>query len=236
MTDWFGVNALFDGAGLVRLVTRLAFDLGVTTLVIHQVYDRLYRNREYVFTYYLFNVITFLLCSILTKAPVQTGVALALFGVFGILRYRTDQIRMRDLTYLFIVIGLGVLNGIADRTVSAAEVLLFNGAIVGLTALLELGRARHPERSITMLYDRLPLLGAGCEAELLADIRARTGLDALRVDIQQVDLLRDAAEITVVHRLQPPGVPAAPARSHPVVQATATLQPPSDSPATGATV
>jgi hypothetical protein len=208
MTDWFGVNVLVDWLGLARLVTRLAFDLGVTTLVIHQVYDRLYRNREYVFTYYLFNMITFLLCSILKQAPVESGVALALFGVFGILRYRTDQIRMRDLTYLFIVIGIGVLNGIADRTVSAAEVVLFNGAIVGLTALLELGRSRHPERSIALLYDRLEMLGAGREVELHADIRARTGLDVLRVEIQEVDLLRDAAQISVVHRPQPPGISA----------------------------
>lgn len=205
MNDWFGVSTMVDWAGLSRLATRLVFDLGMTTLVIHQVYNRLYRNREYVFTYYLFNAITFLLCSVLRQAPVQSGVALALFGVFGILRYRTDQIRMRDLTYLFIVIGIGVLNGIADGSVSAAEVLFFNGAIVGLTALLELGSSRHPERSIALLYDRLELLVAGREAELLADIRTRTGLDVLRVDIQQVDLLRDAAQITVVHRPQPLG-------------------------------
>lgn len=200
MTDWLGVNSMVDGPPLVQLLVRFGFDLLVATAVIRGVYARLYHNREYVFTYYLFNAITFMMCYMLRKAALQTGVALALFGVFGILRYRTEQIRMRDLTYLFIVIGIGVLNGVADLGVSAAELLAVNIAIVLIIAMLQLGRWQQTERTTPMLYDRLELLAPGRQAEMAENIRTRTGLDVVRVEVNQMDLLRDAAEITIIHR------------------------------------
>lgn len=200
MTNWLGMDALVDWSALGALLTRLMLDLAVSTLVIRSIYDRLYRNREYVFTYYLLNAITFLLCYLLRDVAMHLGVALALFGVFGILRYRTEQIRMRDLTYLFIVIGIGVLNAIADRGVSLVELLAVNGTVLVLTGVLELRGARTHERSTPMLYDRLELLHPGREAELSADISTRTGLKVSRVEVGQVDLLRDAAEVTVFHR------------------------------------
>ena len=123
--------------------------------------------------------------------------SLALFGVFGILRYRTDQIRTRELTYLFIVIGIGLLNAIAVGAVSLAELVLTNVVIAGMTGALEHGFSRPRERTVPMLYDQLALLQPGSEELLLIDLRHRTGLDALRVEIMRVDFLRDAAEIVV---------------------------------------
>ena len=201
MTELFGADALVDWPALVKLLTRLALNLAVAGVVIRWVYYRLYRNRDYVFTYYLFNVITFCLCLLLRRMPSHLGLALALFGVFGILRYRTEQIRIRDLTYLFIVIGLGVLNAFGDGTVSVAELLVVNGVIVTMTALLELGSSRRGERSTPMIYDQLELLRPGNEANLLSDLSTKLGLAVVRVEVNQFDLLRDAAEITVIYRL-----------------------------------
>jgi hypothetical protein len=202
MKDLLGADLLVDWPGLVRLLARLTLDLAFAGLVIRGIYYRLYRNREYVFTYYLFNVITFCLCLLLRKVSSPLGLALALFGVFGILRYRTEQIRIRDLTYLFIVIGLGVLNAFGDRTVSVAELLVVNGIIVLMTALLELGAARQGggERSTPMVYDQLDLLRPGNEANLLSHLSATLGRSVVRVEVNQFDLLRDAAEITVFYR------------------------------------
>jgi hypothetical protein len=200
MKDLLGADLLVDWPGLIRLLARLTLDLAFAGVVIRGIYYRLYRNREYVFTYYLFNVITFCLCLLLRKVSSPLGLALALFGVFGILRYRTEQIRIRDLTYLFIVIGLGVLNAFGDRTVSVAELLVVNGIIVAMTALLELGSSRQAERSTPMVYDQLELLRPGNEADLLSDLSTRLGLAVVRVDVNQFDLLRDAAEITVFYR------------------------------------
>ena len=200
MSEIFGSDVFMNGPELVRLLARLLLDLVCATVVIRLIYHRLYRNREYVFTYYLFNVITFCLCLVLRKVPTQMGLALALFGVFGILRYRTEQIRIRDLTYLFIVIGIGVLNAFGDTTVSVAELLTVNAVIIGLIALLELRTPREVEQSTVMLYDQLDFLRPGNESKLLEDIAARTGLRVARAEVLRFDLLRDAAEIEITYR------------------------------------
>jgi len=195
VSDLFG-GELFAGLDLARLVVRLVIDLAFATIVIRLVYLRIHRNREYVFTYYLFNLITFCLCMILRKVPVEIGFALGLFAVFGILRYRTEAIRIIDLTYLFIVIGLGILNAVTHASITMAEVLLVNGVIVGMTAVLE-RTAGSSEKAMPLLYDKLDLLRPGREVELIEDLCERTGLRVARVSVQRVDMLRDAAEITV---------------------------------------
>ncbi len=194
------VPALLDSPALLQLVLGLALNLTFASVVIWGTYFRLYRNREYVFTYLLFNTITFFLCFLLRRVSVELGMSLALFGVFGILRYRTDQIRTRELTYLFIVIGIGLLNAIAVGAVSLAELLLTNLVIAGMTGALEHGFSRPRERTVPMLYDQLALLQPGNEELLLTDLRTRTGLAALRVEITRVDFLHDAAEIVVTAR------------------------------------
>jgi hypothetical protein len=203
VNDILGTDTLID-LDFLRLVVRLGIDLAFVSLVVLSVYFRLHRNREYVFTYFVFNIITFALCLLLRKVPIELGFALGLFAVFGILRYRTEPIRIRELTYLFIVIGLGILNGVANKKISLAELLAVNGVIVMATALLELYPRGRTERSTPFVYDNLALLRPGREAELLADLRARTGLEVVRVEVQRVDLLRDAAEL-VVHHASGPG-------------------------------
>jgi hypothetical protein len=203
MGELVGVGALVDGVAVGRLLARLALDMAFTAVVIHVVYFRLYRRRDHMFTCYLFNVVTLCLCLLLRKGPAELGFALTLFGVFGILRYRTEQIRSRDLTYLFIVIGLGIINGVADRGVSVAELLVINTVIVAMTALLEIGLNGQPEHATPMLYDRLELLQPGQQANLISDIAARTGFDVVRVQTERIDLLRDAAEVTLYCRSTP---------------------------------
>ena len=200
MNDLFGSDVLVNGPEMLRLLVRLLLDLTCAAIVIRGIYYRLYRNRDYVFTYYLFNVMTFCLCLVLRKASTHIGLALALFGVFGILRYRTEQIRIRDLTYLFIVIGIGVLNAFGDTNVSPVELIFVNAVIVGLIAWLELRTPRDPEQSTVMLYDQLDLLRPGQESKLVEDIAARTGLGVVRVEVLRFDLLRDAAEIAITYR------------------------------------
>ena len=200
MPELMGVGSLVGWDDVATLLARLALDLAFATIVTQLVYFRLYQNREHAFTCHLFNLVTVCLCLMLRKGPAELGFGLTLFGVFGILRYRTEQIRSRDLTYLFIVIGIGIINGVAGVTVSLAELLVVNAVIVAMTALLELGLRRAPEGSTPMLYDRLELLQPGKEATLIADIAHRTGLAVVRVETQRIDLLRDAAEITTYFR------------------------------------
>lgn len=198
MNDILGTVAI-DWADLGTLLFRLGVDLAFVSIVIHAIYRRHYHDRDYVFTYWVFNVITFCLCYVLGKVPSQLGLGLALFGVFGILRYRTAQIGIRDLTYLFIVIGIGVLNGVVTGSFSLAELLVLNGIIVTTIALLERSSSPRPEGSTMMIYDQLELLRPDNRERLLADLRARTGLTVTRVAVSRYDLLRDAAEITIYH-------------------------------------
>jgi hypothetical protein len=198
--DFFGTERFMDPGDFLRLGTRLGINLGIATLVVAFIYYRLYRNREFVFTYYIFNLITFSMCMLLRKVPMELGFALGLFAVFGILRYRTEEIRIRDLTYLFIMIGIGIINGIANKKVSTSELLLVNGVIVIAAAVLELPAAARRFGSTPMLYDNLHLLRPDQHDLLIEDLVARTGLDVVRVQVHRVDFLRDAAEITVFHR------------------------------------
>ena len=198
MPDLIGVNELFDAQGFGRLAWRLVVDLLFAGVVI-RAYARLYRQREYVFTYFMFNVITFSLCFLLRKVPIELGFALGLFAVFGILRYRTEPIRIRDLTYLFIVIGLAILNAVANKKVSLAELVLVNGVIVGMTLLLEWAPFIVHEESQEIIYDNLDLLRAADEKPLLADLSKRTGIDVRRVSIRGIDLLRHTASVTVFY-------------------------------------
>jgi hypothetical protein len=195
--DVFGTEELFNSWDFVKLVSRLGLDLVFTWIVVSLVYGRLYRNRELIFTYYLFNVITFTLCLLLRKVPMELGFALGLFAVFGILRYRTEEIRTRDLTYLFIVIGLAILNGVANKKVSLIELVTVDAVIVGRTAAIELAPRHRGGGHAPVLYDNLSLLHPGREAELHADLGRRLGVQVIRVQVHRIDLLRDAAEITV---------------------------------------
>jgi hypothetical protein len=199
VNELFGTDHFFDADDFAKLGVRLGVDLFFASFIILVVYYRVYKNREFVFTYYVFNLITFSLCVLLRKVPMELGFALGLFGVFGILRYRTEQIRIRDLTYLFIVIGVALINAVANKKVSAAELLAVDFAICAVVGLLELPSSGRRHGATPMIYDNLALLKPGKQAALLADLSERTGMNVVRVEVNTIDFLRDAAEVTVVY-------------------------------------
>lgn len=207
----FGTDQLFDLGDFLKLVSRLGVNLVFTWILVGRIYARLYpHKRDFIFTYYVFNLITFSLCILLRKVPMELGFALGLFAVFGILRYRTEPIRLRDLTYMFIVIGLAILNAVANKKISLAELLLVDFVIVAITARIELAPHRASDGQVPVLYDNLALLHPGLESELHADLARRTGLPIARVQIHKIDLLRDAAALTAFYPLAPGASPVEP--------------------------
>jgi len=185
---------------ITQLLGRLALDLFFTGIIVRLVHYRVYRNREYVFTYVLLNLVTFSLVYLLSSVPVQLGFALGLFAVFGILRYRTEAIQVRNLTYLFVVIALALLNALARAAIGVPELLIVNVVIVGMVCILEGAPFSGRQATRLVRYDRLDLLGPETSAELLDDLRKRTHLPVERYEIGDVDLLRDTATITVHYR------------------------------------
>ncbi|MFP8875539.1 MAG: DUF4956 domain-containing protein [Myxococcota bacterium] len=205
MSELLGLDPDFmQSAGLAKLALRMLVDLFFAGLIVYFVYARRYGHNQFVFTYILFNLITFTLCFLLRKVPIELGFALGLFAVFGILRYRTEPIRTRDLTYLFIVIGIAIVNAVANKHVSFGELLLVNVAITGVTALCEytpaaakfLATSVQP-RSVELIYDNMDMLRGGDQDALIRDLRERSGLDIRGVRVRQVDLLRDTARLAV---------------------------------------
>ena len=186
------------------LCSRLLLDVGFTFLVVRGVYTRIYHHRDYTFTYLLINLVTFSLSFVLSQVRVDLGLGMGLFAVFGLLRYRTESIEVRNLTYLFVVIGLAVLNALVTANVSFWELLLVNAVIVGMVTVLESASFSRREESRRVVYDRLDLLAPGRSAELVADLRTRTQLPVERYEIGDVDLFRDTAELSVYYRRQPP--------------------------------
>ena len=200
MSDVLGLHtSLIDYQDFAKLGSRLALDLFFTSIVVLWVYVRRYGRTEFVFTYFMFNVVTFTLCFLLRKVPIELGFALGLFAVFGILRYRTEAIRTPDLTYLFVVIGIAILNAVVNKKVSFAELLLVNSSIVGMAAFLETVPALRREKRQIVIYDNLELLRGEDKEALFKDLKARTGLDVKRVHVDRFDLLRDTARLTVVY-------------------------------------
>lgn len=189
---------------LIRLAVLFGIDLVLLSFVVWRIYFPRHRNREFVFTAYVINTVTFAVCILMRKHTVEASFGLGLFGVFSILRYRTQEIATRELSYLFVAIGLALANSIAGTSLdSAIGLAIVNLIIVAVVAALERASTRDPDAVIPVLYDNLPLLAPGRERELAEDLNKRLGLLVRKVEVGRLDLLRDAAEITVHYRKQP---------------------------------
>lgn len=129
---------------LARLLFHVVLDLIFTVIVVRFVYFRLYHRRDFLFTHYLLNIVTFVLCFLLSNVRLELGLGFGLFATFRMFRYRTAPLEIRDLTYLFVVIGLGVLNSLANERISLVELLIMNVLVVGAVVVLESrdGRSR----------------------------------------------------------------------------------------------
>lgn len=184
----------------MKLGFRLLLDVAVIGVTIRWIYLRFHGRADFAFSCVMLNVITFSICLLLRKVSVELGFALGLFGVFGILRYRTDPINTRDLTYLFVAIALGMLNAMANKKVSLAELLFINAAIVLVAAWQEYSPIAPRKQTHAVVYDDLSLLQPDKSDELKMDLERRTGLTVLDVKVGAVDLLRDSAQLTVVVR------------------------------------
>lgn len=187
---------LFEPGSFLRMVLRLMLNLGVTTVLVRLIYYPMTKRKDYMFTYMLVSVSIFFLCYLLSNVQLDLAFALGLFAIFGIIRYRTDAIPTKEMTYLFIVIGLAVMNSLVAG-ITVAEILLANGLIVGLAYGLErLWLLRHESFKI-VLYERIELIKSGNRRALKADLEERTGIIINRVEVGRIDFLRDTALVKI---------------------------------------
>ncbi len=120
--ELFGID-LYDSKDLVKLLFKFSIDLLFLFIIVRVIYYRIKEEKDYVFTFFMFNILTFFICFLLRKVPMEMGFALGLFAVFGILRYRTEAIPIRQMTYLFIVIGISMIKALGDLCYEVLEPL-----------------------------------------------------------------------------------------------------------------
>ena len=190
---------LMNWEDFLDLILRSFFNLGIIILIVRYLYYKKTRRKDYLFTYILISLVVFFMVFLLENVKLELGFALGLFAIFGIIRYRTQQIPIREMTYLFLVIGISVINALANSKVSYAELIFTNFALLAITYLLEhVFLMRHESRK-TVNYERVDLIKLDKRRELLIDLEERTGLKINRVEIGRIDYLRDSARIFIYY-------------------------------------
>jgi hypothetical protein len=196
MNDLFTNFEFFDKLS-DKFFWRLLIDLIALTILVRGIYFRIYRKKDYLFTYYLFNIIIYIITYLLNKVDLSMGAAFGLFAVFSMLRYRTEGISTKEMTYLFIVIAMGLISAVSKG--SYFELILLNVILIGFTYALDGNWLVRNEMVKLIIYENIELTKQEHREELLADLRKRTGLDIHRISIVRLDFLRDTAMINIYY-------------------------------------
>jgi hypothetical protein len=191
---------LLDLPKFLELLIRFMLNLTVTVILIRWLYYSATRRKDYLFTYILISTTVFLLCFLLESVKLQIGFALGLFAIFGIIRYRTNAMPIKEMTYLFLVIGVSVINSLTSTDTSLTDLLFSNIVIIFITFGLEkLWLLKH-ESSKIITYEKINLIKPEKNEELLADLRERTGIKSIhRAETGKIDFLRDTCEVTIYY-------------------------------------
>ena len=183
----------------INLLTGFVFNLIVAILIVRFIYYPVKQSKNFVFTFVAFNTAVYFVMSVLTNVELSIGVGFGLFGLFSLLRYRTDTMPTREMTYLFIIIALPVLNSILITNEAWLSLLLANTTVIATLFVLEREWGFHYELSQRLTYERIDLIKPDNYELLLADLRERTGLQIKRCEVSNINFLRDTAEVKIYY-------------------------------------
>lgn len=193
---------IFDSADFFDLVLRFSVNFLVTFIIVRLIYYPLHKNKDYLFTYFIFNSIIFLILYVMNNVKMEFGVSFGLFAVFSILRYRTEDIPIKEMVYLFIIIAVALVNAMSTKKVSVSEIAFANIMILVIIYTLEnIWLMRH-ESTRTIVYEKIDLIKPENYSLLLQDLRERTGLNVHRAEIKNTDFQTDTARITIFYYLE----------------------------------
>jgi hypothetical protein len=188
-------SSLYSLESLYSLSLSFGLQLSVLIALVFGIYYTTFRKKNFVFTFFLIGIIVFFLSFIMSKLELNLGFGLGLFAIFGIIRYRTDLIPIREMTYLFVIIGLSVLNGINTSALSLLEAVLLNATVIIIVFVFEKILDLKTESSKVITFDRLDLLKPGSEIELINELKERTGISFEKVEIIKYNLVKQNALI-----------------------------------------
>ncbi|HEX2906350.1 MAG TPA: DUF4956 domain-containing protein [Phototrophicaceae bacterium] len=183
----------------ISTLVNFGLNLAIVFIIVRCIYYPQQRDKNYVFTFFAFNTIIFFVMGLLNNSEISVGVGFGLFAIFSILRYRTDTIPIREMTYLFVLIALPVLNSILLAQPAYTEFAVANLATIGVLYVLENGWGFQYETRKTITYERIEMIRPENWPLLLADLQDRTGLPINRIEIGRLNFLRDSAEISIYY-------------------------------------
>jgi hypothetical protein len=185
-------------SNLLEMIGRFSINMIVILILVRWLYFSNARRKDYLFTYILISSIVFLLCCLLEKVMLQMGFALGLFAIFGIIRYRTLTMPIKEMTYLFLIIGISVINALSNLSTSLPGILFANLIVIIITYGLEKVWLMKHELSKIITYEKINLIKPEHHQELVDDLQLRTGIEKIiRVEIGEIDLLRDVCYLTI---------------------------------------
>jgi hypothetical protein len=185
--NWHGINADF--------IFRFCVNFVSVFILVRLIYFKSNKRTDLFFTFFSFNLIIFFISFLLRDTGLSSGAGFGLFAIFSLLRYRTEGISARDMTYLFLSISIGLIASVASEIYSLMP--LASAMILVFTWLFESGIIYRREYSKVLLYDNIALIKTADHQKLVDDLRERTGLNINRIEIQEIDFLRDACTITI---------------------------------------
>lgn len=195
--DIMGIPVL-DSESLIQMMIRFAFNLLICWIIVKFFYYKKSGRRDFYFTFIAFSVTVFLLIYLLDSVRLQIGMALGLFAIFGIIRYRTEQVSIREMTYLFVTIGISVINGLS-KTLSLAELVVANLLFIVVISIMENAKIVKHIATKIVLYERIDMIVPEKSEELKADLEQRIGINIIKLEVGHVDFLRDVAFIKVYY-------------------------------------
>lgn len=195
--DFLGLP-FFDAPGLWKMLILFGINLLVCWIITHFLYYPKSHRRDYYFTYLLFSTAIFFILYQLQNMKIEVGIALGLFGIFSMIRYRTEQLPIREMTYLFVLIAISIVNG-AGMASSYVSFIATNVIFILLIWLLEAVGMSNRKAQKIITYEKIALIKPERREELLADLRERTGLDIVKVQVGSIDFLKDTAFLKVTY-------------------------------------
>ena len=199
----FLFTRFWDSEAMTTLGIRLLLDLTMVSIVVLLGYKKQsIMGKGFVFTFYIFNLIIFFICYLLSAVEMSLGFGFGLFALFSILRYRTITIDIREMTFLFVVIALGIINSLPYKSLSFSELLAIDVIIVASVFVLHKIEFGDGLQSLLIRYERIEFVKANQKKELMDDLTLRTGLNIVRFEIESINFMTDTAEIRVYYRKQ----------------------------------
>lgn len=196
------VNESLNAAGGQSL-TDFGIRFGINFLVIFILVRLLYypkrKNRDFLFTFFLFNIINFLICFLLSSAKLKIGFAFGLFAIFSILRYRTVTVPVREMGYFFISVTLGIINALTSNEQGMVMLIIANIIILSVAWFIDYKLRVTHENHKEIIYDRIDLISPDKRVEMIKDLCERTGLNIHRVEFSRIDFFKDTATIFVFY-------------------------------------